>query len=88
MTFKQVIPTYATPVNIPSFSNFVSLSEAGVRTGSDGSAETTYIEELRQSQILQQAEPATSIQGAPLNSTITLHGERMIPRHTSLQDDF
>ena len=88
MTFKGVIPTGIPTISVASYSNFVSLSEVGVKTGRDGSAETTYIEEIRQSQNVRSAGSTAGYQVVPLNFTRTLHGERMIPHHTGFKDDF
>ncbi|KAL0066375.1 hypothetical protein AAF712_006634 [Marasmius tenuissimus] len=65
VTFKDVSPTEATTVDRdPPFSDLVSYHEAGVKTGSDGSAETTYVEEIHNSQELRVS--GTTVQVVPL----------------------
>ncbi|KAK1220601.1 hypothetical protein PQX77_016624 [Marasmius sp. AFHP31] len=70
VTFKDVNPPdYSRFDPDPPFSNLVSFREVGVKTGSDGSAETTYVEEIHNSQGL---EPSGTIaQAVPLGTTHT-----------------
>ncbi|KAJ8087524.1 hypothetical protein PM082_006355 [Marasmius tenuissimus] len=71
VTFKDVSPTEATTVDRdPPFSDLVSYHEAGVKTGSDGSAETTYVEEIHNSQELRVS--GTTVQVVSLDTTRAL----------------
>ncbi|KAJ8074374.1 hypothetical protein PM082_015274 [Marasmius tenuissimus] len=75
VTFKDVIDPGASNLSEPSYSVFLSFSEAGIKSGSDGSAETTYVEELHQSQAVEM--DGTALQIVPLNTTVTVVGTRV-----------
>ncbi|KAK1225046.1 hypothetical protein PQX77_012024 [Marasmius sp. AFHP31] len=58
-----------------TFSVFISFGEAGVKSGSDGSAETTYVEEIRNSQAIEFT--GTTPRLIPASATATVVGTRV-----------